>query len=172
MPIDAAPLLTVRAVDLGVRPVRLRLPFRFGAVTLSACPQLFVRVTVEVAGQIGTATGFAAEMMVPKWFDKRAGHSHADNVLGLARSVERAAAAYLNDAPASAFGLFVRHYAALMTAGNADGATALTAAYGQAVLDRAVLDALCRARQISFFDAATHNLIGLRDSALVPDLSG
>ena len=111
-------------------------------------------------------------MMVPKWFDKRAGHSHADNVRSLAHSVERAAAAYRGDQPASPFGLFERHYAALMEAGSAEAATALTSAYGQAVLDRAVLDALCRAMEVSFFDAAAYNLIGLRDSASVPDLRG
>lgn len=172
MPTEAAPTLVVRAVDAGVRPVRLRLPFRFGAVTLSACPQLFVRVAVEVGGRPGTATGFAAEMMVPKWFDKRADRSHGDNVLGLARSVERAAAAYRNDRPASPFGLFERHCAALMQAGQDDGATALTVAYGQAVVDRAVLDATCRALGVSFFDAATRNLLGLHDSVLVPDLRG
>ena len=32
--------LVVRELAFGVRPVRLRLPFRFGAVTLQACPQL------------------------------------------------------------------------------------------------------------------------------------
>ncbi|MBC8055176.1 MAG: hypothetical protein H7Y61_01200, partial [Rhizobiales bacterium] len=51
--------LVVRAVDLRVRPVTLRLPFRFGASTLTACPQLFVRVTVEVSGH-GAADGWAA----------------------------------------------------------------------------------------------------------------
>jgi len=162
--------LVVRAVDVGLRPVRLRLPFRFGAVTLRACPQLFVRVQVDVAGR--PATGFAAELMVPKWFDKRSGFSPADNVAQLGASVQRAATAYVGDAPATPFGLFERHYAALMSEGERAGATALTAAYGQAVLDRAVLDALCRALDVSFFDAAAHNLPGLRDSACIADLHG
>jgi len=160
--------LVVRAVDTGVRPVRLRRPFRFGAVTLSACPQLFVRVQADVAGK--PATGFAAEMMVPKWFDKRAGFSNADNVAQLAASVERAAAAYLRDAPATPFELFDRHYTPLMR--DCAGATALTAAYGQAVLDRAVIDALCRALDVSFFDAAAQNLLGLQDSTNIADLHG
>ncbi len=160
----------VRAVEMGVRPVRLRRPFRFGAITLSACPQLFVRVQLD-SGRL-VSDGFAAEMLVPKWFDKRAGFSNADNVAGLLASAGRAAAAYTGDAPATPFGLFERHYPALMQAGADGGATALTSAYGQAVLDRAVLDALCRAQNISFFDAAAHNLPGLQDSALLPDLRG
>ncbi|HEX6705538.1 MAG TPA: mandelate racemase [Albitalea sp.] len=163
--------LVVREVEAGVRPVRLRMPFRFGAVTLRACPQLFVRATVEVAGR-GSATGMAAELMVPKWFDKRAAHSHADNIAHLAASVRLAMAAYLHDTPASPFGLFARHAGGLRLAGAQQGFTDLTAAYGQAVLDRAVLDAFCRALDLSFFDVATRNLLGMSDSELIGDLHG
>jgi hypothetical protein len=171
MPIDAGfDGLVVRAVDTGLRPVRLVRPFRFGAVTLQACPQLFVRVQLEVRGRV--MPGFAAEMMVPKWFDKRPAFSQQENVAQLAASVEVAAAAYSNDRPATAFGLFDRHYAALMQAGTQTGMTALTAAYGQAVLDRAVVDALCRGLGLSFFQAAANNAFGLADSTNAPDMRG
>ena len=65
----SAVLLVVRGLAFGVRPVRLRLPFKFGAITLQNCPQLFVRADVEVA-DYGSAQGFAAEMMVPKAVDE------------------------------------------------------------------------------------------------------
>src|SRR5262249_32278789 len=38
-----APVFTVREVCLYEREVRLRLPFRFGVVTLTEAPQVFVR---------------------------------------------------------------------------------------------------------------------------------
>ena len=41
-----APRLIVEAIELYERPVQLRLPFRFGVVTLTECPQAFVRVRV------------------------------------------------------------------------------------------------------------------------------
>ena len=163
--------LVVRAVDLRVRPVQLRLPFRFGANTLTACPQLFVRVDVEVPGQ-GSAHGFAAELMVPKWFDKRAGFTPDDNIAQLGLAAKHAALAYLDDTPTTAFGLFARHYAVLMAQGRADGMTELTAAFGQAVLDKAVLDGLCRALDVSFFEAARRNAIGLGDSPIAVDMQG
>lgn len=175
MPIEAgdagAPRLVVRSVELGVRPIVLRLPFRFGAVTLERCPQLFVRATVEVAGA-GTAVGFAAETMVPRWFDKRPERSAADNVRDLAATAERAAAAYVGGPPATAVGLFVRHHAELAQAGLAAGETPLTTAFGQAVVDRAVLDAACAALGVSFFDFVRGNGPGFADSALWPDLGG
>jgi hypothetical protein len=163
--------LVVRAVDLRVRQVQLRLPFRFGASTLTACPQLFVRVDVEVLGQ-GMAQGFAAELMVPKWFDKRAGLTPDDNIAHLALATRAAAQAYLNDVPATSFGLFARHVAALTHEGRSQGLTELSVAFGQAVIDRAVTDALCTALKVSFFDAARHNLFGLGDTPATPDMAG
>jgi hypothetical protein len=163
--------LVVRAVDLRVRQVRLRLPFRFGANTLTTCPQLFVRVHVEVLGH-GKAQGFAAEMMVPKWFDKRAGFTPEDNIAQLGLAATCAAQAYLDDAPATPFGLFARHCAALMAQGRAAGMTELTTAFGQAVVDKAVLDALCHALGLSFFELALRNAIGLGDSPLAADMHG
>ncbi|MBS0428930.1 MAG: hypothetical protein JSR41_16765 [Proteobacteria bacterium] len=151
--------------------MHLRLPFKFGAVVLTRCPQLFVRATVEVPG-LGAATGFSAEMMVPRWFDKRPTRSHADNVRDLSSSLARAIDAYRGDAPATAFGLFERHYAALMREGDARGEAALSSAYGQAVLDRAVLDALCRAAGCSIAAGLRRNIVGLADTWLAPDLAG
>jgi len=147
--------LVVRSIEARVRPATLRLPFRFGAATLTACPQLFVRVEID------GPTGHAAELMVPKWFDKRPTHTPAQNVEHLARAVTLAAEAYTSDAPATPFALHARHRDALARAGAALGLTELSAGYGQAVLDRAVIDALCRAHRVSFFEAAQRNLFGI-----------
>src|SRR5882672_9944470 len=126
--------LVVRSIDARVRPANLRLPFRFGANTLTACPQLFVRVEIDAA--IDGTEGYAAELMVPKWFDKRASLSPAQNIEHLARAVKLAAEAYANDAPATSYELHARHRDALARAGMAEGLTELSASYGQAVLDR------------------------------------
>ena len=40
---------TVTAVELLERDVRLRMPFRFGVVTLRAAPQAFARATLRFA---------------------------------------------------------------------------------------------------------------------------
>ena len=64
-----APAFRIRAVELLERPVTLRLPFRFGVVTLTECPQAFARVRIEHADG-SSHWGAAAELMAPKWFDK------------------------------------------------------------------------------------------------------
>jgi hypothetical protein len=168
---DASVQIRVRDVQAGVRAVHLRLPFRFGASTLTACPQLFVRVEVEVADR-AVAQGWAAEMMVPQWFDKRAGFGPAANVGHLALSLELARSAYVGDTPATPFALFCRHYRALREAARTRDLTELSAGFGQAVLDRAVFDAACRALDVSFFEAAQRNVFGLEDTQLASDMLG
>ncbi|WP_218508879.1 enolase C-terminal domain-like protein [Variovorax sp. dw_308] len=168
--IVTVPTVRVLAVDCGVRPMHLRLPFKFGAATLTRCPQLFVRAVVD-CGLQGTTTGWAAEMMVPRWFDKRSGPSHAGNVRDLQLAVAAAADAYTHSAAQPAFGLFERHYAELMAEGAFRDSTELSTAFGQAVLDRAVLDALCRATRSSVYGAIQRNLVGLTDTAIAADMA-
>jgi len=158
---DDAPRFSIRAVELFERPVRLRLPFRFGVVTLTECPQAFVRVRIEFADG-RSAGGGAAELMAPKWFDKNLALSNEDNFAQLRDVLRMARAAYLSDpSPDSAFGHFARHHDALLVAGAARGHNALLAGYGAALLDRALLDAMGRALGVSFYAAMRANLAGI-----------
>jgi hypothetical protein len=156
-----APVLSIRAIELYERPVKLRMPFRFGVVTLTESPQAFARVQVSLPGG-GTAWGAAAELMAPKWFDKNLALTNEDNFDQLRDVLRMARDAYLSDAsPATAFGHFARHHAAHARAAAARGYNPLLASYGPALVDRAVLDALCRARGVSFYAAMQANLAGM-----------
>ena len=87
--VSAAPRVHVREVQLFERAVTLRLPFRFGAATVTQASQAFVRVEVDVDGR--RAVGATAELMVPKWFDKSPALTHEQNAeqLRLALRVAR-----------------------------------------------------------------------------------
>jgi hypothetical protein len=165
------PRLTVAEIDFFERPVRLRMPFRFGVVTLTEAPQLFVRARVRLEdGREGW--GMAAELMVPKWFDKSPELSNADNFDQLRRAARIAADIYTADpAPETAFGLHVARARAHTDACRAAGLPGLVAGFGTAVVDRAVLDALLRRLGASVFAGARANVFGLT-SALAPDLDG
>lgn len=164
MPGPTFPRFTIRAIELTERPVVLRLPFRFGMVTLERAPQAFVRAHIRLAD--GTeAQGASAEMMVPKWFEKDPARSNAADVEALRTALRRARGAYLDGVPRSAFGHSMAHYAAL-------GANGLEAGFGPALVDKAVADALCRALGLSFFDAVRRNRLGIEDHAAIGDLAG
>src|SRR5262249_38142710 len=138
-----APVLRVRAIELFERPIRLRLPFRFGIVTLREAPQAYARVVVELA-EGGRATGMAAEVMAPKWFDKNPKLSNEQNFDQLRLSLALTADAYVSETrPLTAFALAAGQYPGLVSAAAGHGLNPLIASYGPALIDRAVIDALC-----------------------------
>lgn len=165
-----APRLTVRDIALFEREVAFRAPFRFGAVTVARAAQLFVRVEVELADG-RRAIGGTAEMMMPKWFDKRPGLSPDETADELRAAVAGARALYLEGGPDTAFGFHADRYAAHMAACAAADIPPLAAAFGPAEIDKAILDALLRALGIDAFEGVRANVAGL-DARLAPDLSG
>ena len=84
----------VSQVRLYERDVRLRLPFRFGVTTLTEAPQAFARVRIE--REDGRAAwGMAAEILAPKWFDKRPDLGDEENFEQLRLTLRLARDAYL-----------------------------------------------------------------------------
>ncbi|MBL8287256.1 MAG: mandelate racemase [Rubrivivax sp.] len=169
---SSAPAFTIEAVSFFERDVRLRMPFRFGVVTLTEAPQAFAHVRIRLSdGRVGE--GMAAELLAPKWFDKNPALSNEDNFDQLRRALQLARTLYLGaGTPATAFGHFERHYRAQVGRGAANGLNALVASYGPALVDKAVVDALGRALGLPFHELVRTNAIGLRAGELTPDLAG
>ena len=166
-----APVFTIGDIQLFERPVTLRLPFRFGVVTLTAAPQAYARLRITLADG-RSAWGSAAELMAPKWFDKNPALSNEQNFDQLRHSLLNAVNAYSADpTPRTAVGHSAAHHAALVQQGAGEGLNALVVSYGPALLDRAVIDALCRLRGVPFVALLGKNQFGI-DAALTPDLAG
>lgn len=163
----------LRVVDVCCyeRPYRLRIPFRFGIKTATGGRQAVVSVRIRLEnGQ--EATGWAAEALSAKWFDKNPSLTDDQNHHQLRRSIELAAEARLGSGLQTAYGLFETSYFDLNDACAAQALNPLIASFGMAMLDRAILDALCRAKGTSFSQAMSANLAGMHTGPLVPELDG
>lgn len=144
-------------------------PFRFGGVTVNAAPQAFVHVELEVEGR-GVHVGASAEMMVPKWFDKRPHLSIAQTVDELRESLSIAAELYRAQSGfISAFGLHAACIGQQMQVCAGRDIPPLAAAFGPAEIDKAVLDALLRGLGMDLFTGMAANVAGLT-AQLAPDL--
>jgi hypothetical protein len=142
------------------RDVKLRMPFRFGVVTLTEAPQAFAHARIKLENG-KEAWGASAELLAPKWFDKDPKLSNEDNFKQLRRALRIAREAYVSPEPNTAWGHWRAHYKPQIAEGRRNGLNALTACFGPALIDRALLDALCRALGLSFFDALRKNIVGL-----------
>jgi hypothetical protein len=127
---------------------------------------------VEVEGG-GGGWGAAAEMLAPKWFDKDPSLTNAQNVEELRLSLRLASALYSEGRLArTPFRLFADSYHFQLTECGRRGLNPLVAGYGPALLDRAVLDAVCRARGISFYDSVRSNVPGIDPAHFLPEFAG
>ncbi len=161
----SAPRFALEAIDLFERQIVLRMPFRFGVVTLTAAPQAYLRARIRLADG-RRSVGAAAEMMAPKWFDKNPSLSDEDNVRQLRTSLMLARQTYLAGDENTAGGHWRENYAPQIARGAELGLNGLTACYGPALIDRALLDALCRALGVPFYRAMRSNLPGIEAPGL------
>jgi hypothetical protein len=162
---------TIVAAERREWPFSLRLPFRFGAVTVTQGRQAVLRLRIrDETGREGW--GVAAETLAAKWFDKDPGLTDAQNEDQLRRALELACAASLAAGPNTAFGHFADSYADHLAACVREGLNPLVASYGRALVDRAALDALLKLHGLSFFAGMRANLGGLAPHAVAPDLAG
>ena len=153
-----------------LRDIATRLPFRFGAVTVTGFPLLHAAVDVECDGM--PSIGYAADNLMPKWFDKDPGKSIAHNVADLIASAEIAAELYATvGARPSLFALWREVYPECQRRAKAKGLNPLTGAFGSALFERAVIDALGHARGLTLRVMLRGDALGLRPEALHPEVS-
>src|SRR4051812_3231599 len=126
---DGSVRLSLVNAEFYERPVKLRLPFRFGVVTLRAAPQLFVRVRVRLA-DAREGDGIAAELLVPKWFDKSPELSNEQNFEQLRQSAMLARRQLIAAGSATPFGLSVAAEGEHRAACLARGLNGLIASFG------------------------------------------
>lgn len=165
-----APRLALLRADFFERPVKLRLPFRFGVVTLTEAPQAFVRASIRLAdGREGD--GMAAELLVPKWFDKSLDLTNEQNFDQLRRSLRLARQHVAAAGVSTAFGLSAAVDAVHRDACRAQGLNGLIASFGIALMERAIIDALARIEGAPAFALVNDNRVGLTVQT-APDLEG
>src|SRR5688572_14343827 len=128
--------LALSDVSFHVRDLRLRLPFRFGVITLTEVPLLHVAVVAEAADG-RRVRGFAADALAPKWFDKDPRKSNADNIRDLLQSVEDARVAYGLAAirPRVFWAIWRDAYAECRRVGAERGSNGLVASFGSSLFE-------------------------------------
>jgi hypothetical protein len=161
---------SIKEIDVLERDVALRMPFRFGAATLTHAPQAFVRARIRLENG-EEAEGGAAELLVPKWFDKDPALGDEEDIDQLRASLTLARESYIVLGANTAFGHSIDVYGPQIAIGALQGMNSLVACYGPALVDRALLDALCRALGVSFYEVVQKNIAGIQAPGWQADLS-
>ena len=161
----------VRAVEFFVQNLRARLPFRYGIVTMTRVPHLMVRLTLETGGRM--QRGYAADNLPPKWFTKNPASAYADDLADMVEVIRHAGeTAGALPAAQTVFALWRELYAAQSGWARERKFPPLLAGFGTSLIERALLEAFCRATGESFAQAVRSGTLGFDAGAVHGETAG
>jgi hypothetical protein len=164
----------IEIIDARARVVRAqtRLPFRYGIAEMTVAPHVVVELTIGAGtASTGTTRGWASEQLPPKWFTKDPASSFSDDLEGLVGVVLHALESARGLRGASAFDVWRQLDRQQSEWASGAGIPGLLAGLGTALVERALVDAVCRRADTPFIGALHAGELGFAPDALHPELA-
>jgi len=163
--------IAVRGFDFFIRNLSLRVPFRYGIATMTRTPHFVARLRVEIDGV--SQHGFAADNLPPKWFTKNPDAAYSDEIADMIAVARHAAEIACTLPPAgTVFALWQAITHAQDAWAQARQIPPLLSGFGVSIVERAVIDAFCRATRTPFAQAVRGNTLGIDLASIHPELAG
>src|SRR5688572_4177456 len=162
---------TLSPFEFFVRHTRTRFPFRYGIASMTDVPHLFVRTTVTAAGK--TSFGLSAEGLPPKWFTKNPATTFEQDLPEMLEAVRQATvfAEGIGRHPSLFFEFWAELYRQQSDWAKARQIAPLLANLGVSLVERAVLDGLCRLVGKPLHRLVETNQLGLRLGEIYQELA-
>lgn len=153
---------TLAPFEFFVRHTRTRFPFRYGIASMTEVPHLFVRTRVTVAEK--SSFGLTSEGLPPKWFTKNPTTTFEQDLPEMLQVINHATklAEQIAHAPVSFFDFWRELYRQQSEWADASHTASLLANLGVSLVERAVLDGLCRLAGEPLHRIIAANRLGLR----------
>ncbi len=153
--------IVVDDIQMHVLNMRTRFPFKYGIASLVAVPHLFVRATVRVDGE--RVVGITSEGLPPKWFTKNPETSFETDLDDMLEVIDKASAFCLETAEGkTVFDLWTKIYEAQAEWASATAHPPLLWGFGVSLVERALIDAFCRATGDSFHQVVRSGALGIQ----------
>lgn len=168
MPSDL-PAIRPKEITFSTLPMHTRFPFQYGIASMTELPHRIVRLEVEIDGR--QAVGIASEGLPPKWFTKNPATTFEEQDLpDMERAIAQAAEFLLvQDGALPFFESWQALHARQSAWAAANAVPPLLASLGTSLMERALLDALCRHLRRPLH-ALTDELVD--PGAIHPELAG
>src|SRR5215475_329132 len=156
--------------DVFLLDVRTRLPFKYGIATMTRTPHAFVRVQAEVDGK--PASGIAADHLPPKWFTKDPARPIEEEIEEMLRVITHALELAAGLRAPSPFDAWRQLHEAQASWGRREHLPPLLTQFGTSLVERALIEAVCRAAGEPFARMLATNQLGIRPGEIHPELAG
>ncbi len=163
-------MIALRHAELFRLELHTRMPFRYGIATLTQLPHAILRLTFEIAGV--RQHGLAADNLPPKWFTKNAARDPAEEIAEMFVVIRAVVRHALEIQATSPFGFWQKLYEAQSGWAKTQGLAPLLAHLGTSLVERALIDAVCRTQRTTFARALRENRLGIDLGQLHAGLAG
>ncbi|MGJ3241874.1 MAG: enolase C-terminal domain-like protein [Opitutales bacterium] len=162
--------LSIHAVRLRRADLETRMPFKYGIATMTALPHLFCEVDLTWQGT--RQTGVSADHLAPKWFTKDPKRDPEDEVAEMIHVHRHAASVATGLKGSDVFTVWQDLHRQQEAWGDAQGYPPLLTHFGTALVERAIIDAVCRATHRPFQELLRANALGIDLGNLHAELAG
>ncbi|QYM78989.1 hypothetical protein K0B96_17055 [Horticoccus luteus] len=163
-------MITLSKARLAEQPLRARMPFRYGIATMTEVTHVILELTFTIDGK--EWLGLAADHLPPKWFTKDPRRALDEEVSEMRRVIVAAVTHARTVAAPTPFQFWRELYARQAAWGSAENIPPLLAQFGATLVERALIDAFCRAGGLNFAAAVRTNALGVDLGAVHPSLAG
>ena len=161
----------LRSIGVSTVPMRTRMPFRYGIAKLEALPHVFLKVTLEDTSDGRLVEGVSAEGLLPKWFEKNPETTGQQDLENMHKVIVHAGELALAAGPFdSAFRFWKDLYDAQGAWAAGEGLAPLIWHFGVTMVERAVIDALCRGWGVPFHRALAEDRFGIDVTSIHPHI--
>lgn len=164
--------IALKETRLGLCNSITRIPFRYGSACMTGCPQAILGIVIEIDGR--QHRGYSGDCLPPGWFDKSPEKDYQQQINEMLAAIALAERTFLDELanPADFFPAWMSVYERMMEAADEHNWETLLASFGLSMVERAILDAMARAAQVSFATAVRENLYGLDPGKIHHELAG
>lgn len=162
--------ILIKNADIHLIDLNTRVPFKYGIATLTSAPHVFIRVELEIDNR--TSFGVSADHLPPKWFTKEPEKSLEEEIEDMLDVVLHA----LKIAPGlkaeNAFDLWGQILEKQIEWGESKKYPPLLYKFGVSLVERAMIEAVCKDAGLSFSAALRQNIFGIHPEKYFPELEG
>lgn len=162
--------LAIESFSLRRVELSTRLPFRYGIAVMEHVPHAIVELCVRVGWE--SVAGRSADHLPPKWFTKDPARPVNEEIGEMETVILTAGRLATGLRGETVFALWTELYGRMESERRLRGWPPLLAHFGTSLVERALIDAFCRATRTPFAAALVSGSLGLRLDVLHPELSG
>ena len=140
------------------------MPFKYGIATMTEVPMVFVRVETEVDGR--PSSGISSDLLPPKWFTKAPDDPLEREIADMLRVIRSALAHAIGIEAQTAFAAWQGIYGQQEAWGKAENIAPLLAHFGTSLVERALIESVCRAKGQSLGQALRNDTLGFETGAI------